>query len=96
MLAWMRRRPRQSVEKAAEMMGVSKGTLSKYLHGSLGMSPDRQMAFEAVVKNRAISQYTAYATGCLLNPRELTDAEKREREVADLRARLAAYEKEVA
>ena len=88
-LAWQCRRPRCSVEAGADRMGVSKGTLSKYLHGSLGLSPDRQRAFENVVSNRAVTQYSAYRSGCLLTPRQLTDAEKMQAENAAMKAELA-------
>lgn len=87
-LCWIKRRPRISVADAAEMMGVSKGTVSKYLHGKLGMGADRARAFQWVCKNRAISQYAAWAQGCVLQSRELSEAEQREARIAELEAEL--------
>lgn len=93
LMAWQSRRPRQSIANAADRMGVSKGTLSKYLNGSLGLSPDRQRAFENTVGNRGVTQYIAYTSGFLLTPRELSETEKQAQELQALRARLAELEK---
>lgn len=74
-MCWQCRRVNMTQRAAAERMGVSTGTFSKYLNGSLGLTADKRVAMQRVCGNTAITQWEAWQMGQMLVPRQPTQQE---------------------
>ena len=73
-------------EHVAEMVGISKGYMSKVLNGRASLDGDRRLRLMDVCGNRAPAQYEAYRLGC-----ELQDIGK-DAQIRALRQQLAMLE----